>query len=800
MFPRRRCYCSNPYARYVYGRSRPNSWLRDAPWVRNAFPGSTSLFPTATPKPETTKPKAEIPPVPKTELATKLHVTGVDLHIADNTKTHNTDMYECTQDRVSGDTKKKARLVLRRGQEFTMTIQFDRAYDIKKNDITFDFSLGGEDEDKQKVIKSFRLEESGAAPYKPRKWGANLVKKKEKSLTVSVFIPASSSVGEWELSVSTVVDVKDGEDIVWKYNHDEEVIVLFNPWCKEDLVYMADKDWLKEAVLNDSGCVYLGLYSWMDSSPWYFGQFEDQVLEASLHLLRKAFKFNASPALGSIVRVTRALSKIVNSIDDAGVLVGNWSGNYFGGTSPSTWSGSVKILKQYMTTTKPVKYGQCWVYSCVLTTVCRALGIPCRSVTNFESAHNTDKEHLSCDTYNYKLPNGELEEERIDSVWNFHVWNEAWMSRPDLTDSEGGGLVYDGWQVIDATPQEESDGSYQCGPCPVIAVKEGHVNVGLDTAFVFAEVNGDKVEWLVDPKKKIFIQLSRDRNAIGKCISTHAPTGEPYKKDEDDTERLDITREYKYEEGSKEERAAFRRAERTFRLANFDGEEGEEPTPVEAVELTLEEIDGVYLGSEFDFKSTVRNTGDLARTVTISLKATNTDYTGKTLATVAEKKIADLVMNVGDVKVIKVKVDTMLDLDKPKRGSTYVCKAVATVKESGNSLKTSRRVYVRNPPLKITGPEKCKKEGQVTVKVSFNNTLRKPLTNCKLGVEGNMKCVDESQQEMTIGKIGAGKTWSTDMLLKMVKSPKYIPMRAINIILSCDEVKDVVGMYKVGLV
>lgn len=33
------------------------------------------------------------------------------------------------------------------------------------------------------------------------------------------------------------------------------------------------------------------------------------------------------------------------------------------------------------------------------------------------------------------------------------MWNEVWMERPDL---EPGG--YSGWQAIDATPQEESDG------------------------------------------------------------------------------------------------------------------------------------------------------------------------------------------------------------------------------------------------------------------------------------------------------------------------------------------------------
>lgn len=53
---------------------------------------------------------------------------------------------------------------------------------------------------------------------------------------------------------------------------------------------------------------------------------------------------------------------------DQGVLVGNWSGKYDGGTSPSKWTGSVAILEEYMKTKRSVKYGQCWVFSGVLTT------------------------------------------------------------------------------------------------------------------------------------------------------------------------------------------------------------------------------------------------------------------------------------------------------------------------------------------------------------------------------------------------------------------------------------------------
>ena len=37
---------------------------------------------------------------------------------------------------------------------------------------------------------------------------------------------------------------------------------------------------------------------------------------------------------------------------------------------------------------------------------------------------------------------------------NFHVWNEAWMVRPDLEPH------YAGWQAFDATPQETSEGEH----------------------------------------------------------------------------------------------------------------------------------------------------------------------------------------------------------------------------------------------------------------------------------------------------------------------------------------------------
>lgn len=61
-------------------------------------------------------------------------------------------------------------------------------------------------------------------------------------------------------------------------------------------------------------------------------------------------------------------------------------------------------------------------------------GIPCRSVTNYVSAHDTNRT-FTVDKYfdrdGNEVPNGP-DEDCYDSCWNFHVWNDVWMQRPDL--------------------------------------------------------------------------------------------------------------------------------------------------------------------------------------------------------------------------------------------------------------------------------------------------------------------------------------------------------------------------------
>ena len=79
----------------------------------------------------------------------------------------------------------------------------------------------------------------------------------------------------------------------------------------------------------------------------------------------------------------------------------------------------------------------------------RLLGVPCRPVSNFWSAHDGGYDRA---IDKYFDASGKKDAARTeDSIWTFHVWNDVWMRRPDLGATPH---KYDGWQAIDATPQE----------------------------------------------------------------------------------------------------------------------------------------------------------------------------------------------------------------------------------------------------------------------------------------------------------------------------------------------------------
>ena len=227
---------------------------------------------------------------------------------------------------------------------------------------------------------------------------------------VGVVVPSEAPVGEYVLTVSGRVE-NGGE---FQASLRRTVVVLFNPWSKDDAVYMENAEHRDEYVRNSRGRVYAGSLYGM---PWSLGLYSETSLKAVLLLLRKASQLSFEQR-GSPVLVSREMSALVNVQGDMGVLVGNWSGDYEDGTAPSAWRGSDNILKQYFQSGgQPVRYGQCWVFSGVLLSALRVLGIPARSVTNFSSAHDTNRNRTIDEYYNEDGKKISYLSSGSDSVW-----------------------------------------------------------------------------------------------------------------------------------------------------------------------------------------------------------------------------------------------------------------------------------------------------------------------------------------------------------------------------------------------
>lgn len=123
------------------------------------------------------------------------------------------------------------------------------------------------------------------------------------------------------------------------------------------MVHMSHPAGREEFVMNDVGKIYGGSHNHIQGRPWVFGQFRDSILPAVCHILDK-FSGLKDSERGDCVKVCRAISAVVNSNDEKGVLMGRWDGNYSDGIQPFQWTGSVKILEEFVKTGKPVKYGK----------------------------------------------------------------------------------------------------------------------------------------------------------------------------------------------------------------------------------------------------------------------------------------------------------------------------------------------------------------------------------------------------------------------------------------------------------
>ncbi|XP_028260540.1 protein-glutamine gamma-glutamyltransferase K-like [Parambassis ranga] len=595
--------------------------------------------------------------------------------------------------------------IIRRGQSFQMWMTLSRPFDPTTDKLHLDLKTGS----LPAVSKGTHVVVPLVDELEDGRWEAAVVKQDDRRIKLSVNSPPTAVIGRYKLTVETFC--ANGQAIS-AHDPANDLYMLFNPWCEDDPVFMDSDDERQEYVLNDIGRIYYGTQYQIGVRTWNYGQFVDGILAVCLFMLEKSG--TPTSGWGDPVNVVRIISAMVNSPDDSGVVEGNWSGDYSGGTSPTVWSGSVEILKGYHKNSgTPVKYGQCWVFAGVFTTVLRCLGIPSRTVTNFSSAHDTD---TSLTTDVYLDENLEpIEYLNADSIWNFHVWNDCWMARPDLPPGNGG------WQAVDATPQETSQGTFRCGPASLAAVRNGHVYLKHDTPFVFAEVNSDKIYWQKNADGT-FSQIYSEKKTVGHSISTKAVDSE---------ERNDITHLYKHPEGSEEERIS---VETACRYGSKAGAYSS-PTAEDVSVQIIIEGEGPKMGKDVELTIVLRNSSSENRTVILHSQVAVMYYTGVHKDTVRKDQTdVDLLPN--EEKSLEWALDYQTYKDQLIDQAALMLTLSGRVKETLQVLATQFNFRLRTPDLLIKPIGKAVVGEKMSVEISFTNPLPQVLKAVTFHVEG----------------------------------------------------------------
>ncbi|XP_061486651.1 protein-glutamine gamma-glutamyltransferase E-like [Rhineura floridana] len=631
-----------------------------------------------------------------------LRPTQLSWQIPANAEAHRTNYFSTTD------------LTVRRGQDFSIRVYFNRAVQPGEG-FAFVAETGSAPSESHHTRAGFAV----SSALSRGAWSAVMGSTDSNSVNFTLISPSTAVIGRYKLSLRVMCGNQVNSTFLGQF------ILLFNPWCSGDLVFMENEAERQEYVLNENGIIFVGNANYIESRGWYYGQFQQNILSLCLRLLDMSLYHRQDPAGDTSRRsdpryVGRVVSSMINGNDnDNGVLEGKWSEEFAHHENPSRWDGSVAILRTWAQGNyRPVQYGQCWVFAGVAGTALRCLGIPTRLITNFNSAHDSNG-NLSIDKY-YD-PSGKSLKMGQDSVWDYHVWNESWFVRRDL------GGAYSGWQVIDSTPQEQSQGIYQCGPAAVVAVKQGDVRLNYDTAFVYTEVNADINRWVVynDGRR---VKVYCDTSSIGTHISTKA-VGSNY--------RVDVTNNYKFPEGSAEERSVYRKA-----CAEMSGASPRtrRPSASDAAASELITHPGLFgkfklaqppvLGKDINLILTLANLATSPKTVTVNLSVSTVLYTRTAIKEIL-KEVTNVSLGAKEEKHLPVRITyghygASLTDDK-KLLVTALCDVAEGVK-----LLVEKAITLESPNISITVPPGVVTNKPITVEIAYANPLPESVDSCVL--------------------------------------------------------------------
>ncbi|XP_033620863.1 erythrocyte membrane protein band 4.2 [Fukomys damarensis] len=681
-----------------------------------------------------------------------LSIKSCDFQVAKNNEEHHTGAIS------------SRRLIVRRGQSFTITLHFRSPVQLllpalKK--VALVAQTGVQASKGSRTQATFPVSALGD----PKWWRAEVEERDASFWTVSVTTPVDAVIGHYSLLLQVL-----GR----KQHLLGQFTLLFNPWNREDAVFLQNEAQRREYLLDQNGLIFLGTADYIQEEPWDFGQFESDVMDLSLDLLGvdKQVEEWSQPA-----HVARVLGALLDALKEKKVLPTPQTQAAQERALLSKRRGSAPILRQWLTGQgRPVYEGQAWVLAAVACTVLRSLGIPARVVTTFSSAQNTGG-GLLVDEY-YSEEGLQVGEGQRGCIWIFRTSTECWMSRPDLCQG------FDGWQIL--YPKALSGGGVlgACDLVPVRAVKEGALELMPAVADLYASVNASCVVWKCCEDGKLEL-TNFNTKYVGNNISTKVVGSNRCE---------DITQNYKYPAGSLQEKEVLERVQKE-RLRHKKHSSIYPPSCEldDPLYLFLEAPRFLPLGGDAQLSVTLNNPGDQEKMVQLVIGAQAVYYNGVHATDLWRKKLS-LRLSANQVKKITTSLSFSSFEQNLPENSCLRLTSVATHSASSLSCFAQEDVAIRRPHLIVEMPEVAKQHQCLRASVRIHNSLDFPMKDCEVSIFG--KGLIHRERRYRLSPVRPGETLRTWFQF----TPAQLGLHRLTVEMDCDMFQNLTGHKSVTVV
>nr|XP_054095524.1 protein 4.2 isoform X6 [Callithrix jacchus] len=646
-----------------------------------------------------------------------LGIKSCDFQVARNNEEHHTKALS------------SRRLFVRRGQPFTITLHFRapvHAFLPALKKVALTAQTGEQPSKINRTQATFLISSLGDQKF----WSAVVEERDAQSWTISVNTPVDAVIGHYSL----LLQFSGRKPCLLG-----QFTLLFNPWNRDDAVFLNNEAQRREYLLNQNGLIYLGTADCIQAESWDFGQ---------LHALKEK-RVLPTPQ-------TQATQE---------------------GPSLNKRRGSVPILRQWLTGQgRPVYDGQAWVLAAVACTVLRCLGIPARVVTTFASAQGTGGRLLVDEYYNEEgLQNGEGQRGRI---WIFQTSTECWMTRPALPQG------YDGWQILHPSAPNGGRVLGSCELVPVRAVKEGMLGLTPAVSDLFAAINASCVVWKCREDGKLELTDSNTKY-VGNNISTKGVGSDRCE---------DITQNYKYPEGSLQEKEVLERVKKE--RMKFGKDNGICPPSLETANplyLFLKAPSSLPLRGDGQISVTLINHSEQEKAVQLAIGVQAVHYNGVLAAELWRKKLS-LTLCDNLEKTITIGL-FFSNFEQNVPENTFLrLTAMAAYSESSLSCFAQEDIAICKPHLAIKMPEKAEQYQPLTASVNIQNSLDAPMKHCVISILG--RGLIHRERSYRFGSVWPENTMCTQFQF----TPTHLGLQRLTVEVDCNMFQNLTNYKSVTVV